>query len=250
MFNQLVFLPTQNLIMMKKISLVLGLLFLSGLLFSQGSIRGKIIDADGEPMPYCTIALKTNQILDGTTTDFDGWFDFKGLTSGTYALELSHIGYHTQNIVNINVSNGKISFIETVTMISDVEMITTVVIDGSKPLIDPNDPSCVTLETHELEVLPSNRNLTDMLTAVSVDIKKSDDGKGFIVRGSRPNSSAIYVDGVKTREANPSVNGSNIKSMQVFTGGIPAAYGDITGGVVVIETKSYFDYYYSAKYKE
>jgi len=235
---------------MKKFSLVLGLLLLSSLLFSQGSIRGKIVDEDGNPMPYCNIALKTNQIIDGTMSDLDGWFNFKGLNSGTYALEVSFTGYHTQNIVNINVSNGQISFIETIKMISNIEIITTVVVDGSKPLIDPSEPGCVTLGTPDLKVMPSNRNLNDMLTAVSADIKKSEDGKGIIVRGSRPNTSAIYVDGVKTRESNPNVNGSNIKSMQVFTGGIPAAYGDITGGVIVIETKSYFDYYYNWKYRE
>ncbi len=235
---------------MKKISLVLGLLLLSSLLFSQGSIRGKIIDENNDPMPYCNVALKTNEIIDGTMSDIDGWFDFKGLNSGIYALEISFMGYKTQDIARINVSNGKISFIETVKMHLDAEIITIIVIDGSKPIIDPSEPSCITLGTKTLKAIPNNRNLNDMLTAVSGDIKKSEDGKGIIVRGSRPNTSAIYVDGVKTREANPNVNGSNIKSMQIFTGGIPAAYGDITGGVIIIETKSYFDYYYDWKYRE
>ena len=223
---------------------------MSGLLFSQGSIRGKIVDEDGKPMPYCNVALKTDKVIDGTMSDFDGWFNFKGLNSGTYALEVSFMGYKNQKIANINVSNGKISFIETVKLHLNAEEIPIIVINGGKPIIDPSEPGAVTLETKDLKVMPSNRNLTDMLTAVTGDIKKSDDGKGFIVRGSRPNTSAIYVDGVKTREANPSVNGNNIKSMQVYTGGIPAAYGDITGGVIVIETKSYFDYYYNWKYRE
>ena len=34
-----------------------------------------------------------------------------------------------------------------------------------------------------------------------------------------------------------------INSMTVYTGGLPARYGDVTGGVVAIETKSYFDLY-------
>jgi hypothetical protein len=29
--------------------------------------------------------------------------------------------------------------------------------------------------------------------------------------------------------------------MRVYSGGIPAKYGDCSGGVIVIETKSYFD---------
>ena len=40
------------------------------------------------------------------------------------------------------------------------------------------------------------------------------------------------------------ISGSTIKSIQFFYGGIPAKYGDLTGGCIVIETKSYTDYYY------
>jgi len=31
--------------------------------------------------------------------------------------------------------------------------------------------------------------------------------------------------------------------MEAYTGGIPAKYGDTTGGVVILETLSYFDLY-------
>jgi hypothetical protein len=31
--------------------------------------------------------------------------------------------------------------------------------------------------------------------------------------------------------------------MQVYTGGVPAKYGDTTGGVIVVETKSYLEEY-------
>ena len=38
------------------------------------------------------------------------------------------------------------------------------------------------------------------------------------------------------------IPGIAVGSVKVYTGGIPAAYGDVTGGVIVVETKSYFDY--------
>ena len=34
-----------------------------------------------------------------------------------------------------------------------------------------------------------------------------------------------------------------ISSYSVYTGGLPAKYGDTSGGVIEIETKSYFDLY-------
>jgi hypothetical protein len=135
-------------------------------------------------------------------------------------------------------------------MSPEIEMLGPIVIDGGEKLVDPDNTTCVTIPGKDLEKLPGSKNLTDMLTAVSNDIKKSDDGGGFIVRGSRPNTSAIFIDGVKSRENSPNVSGSIIKSLQVYTGGIPSAFGDVTGGVVVIETKGFFDYYYTWKYKD
>jgi outer membrane receptor protein involved in Fe transport len=32
-----------------------------------------------------------------------------------------------------------------------------------------------------------------------------------------------------------------IGSLEIYTGGIPAKYGDVTGGVIMMTTKGYFD---------
>jgi hypothetical protein len=37
------------------------------------------------------------------------------------------------------------------------------------------------------------------------------------------------------------IPGQAIGSLKVYTGGVPARYGDLSGGVIVVETKSYFD---------
>ena len=46
-----------------------------------------------------------------------------------------------------------------------------------------------------------------------------------------------------------SVPGVSIGALEAYTGGIPAKYGDTTGGVIVLETKSYFDLYNAWKYR-
>ena len=52
-----------------------------------------------------------------------------------------------------------------------------------------------------------------------------------------------FVDGVKLGSRFSGVPNEAINSFSVYTGGIPAKYGDVTGGIVAIETKSYFDLY-------
>jgi len=49
------------------------------------------------------------------------------------------------------------------------------------------------------------------------------------------------VDGVKLGARLSAVPNEAINSFSVYTGGVPAKYGDVTGGIVAIETKSYFD---------
>ncbi|MFY8138858.1 MAG: hypothetical protein ACOVMR_12165, partial [Flavobacteriales bacterium] len=57
--------------------------------------------------------------------------------------------------------------------------------------------------------------------------------------------SVIYmIDGVKIRENVPNIPSCGISRMAVYTGGLPAKYGDTTGGVIVIETKNYLEDYY------
>ena len=69
----------------------------------------------------------------------------------------------------------------------------------------------------------------------------TEDGE-LVFRGARKGDMIYLVDGVKTREVG-SVPGVSIGRMMVYTGGLPAKYGDTLGGVVVMESKSYFDLY-------
>ena len=70
-------------------------------------------------------------------------------------------------------------------------------------------------------------------------VTKSRDGESLIFRGSREGSMAYYVDGVKVTGKLSGVPTFGIRSISVYTGALPARYGDVTGGVVVIDTKTY-----------
>jgi outer membrane receptor protein involved in Fe transport len=63
----------------------------------------------------------------------------------------------------------------------------------------------------------------------------------MVVRGSRPGSSSVYIDGMKVSDEMSTLPSLGIGSMEIYTGGIPAKYGDVTGGVIMMTTKSYFD---------
>jgi Ca-activated chloride channel family protein len=57
------------------------------------------------------------------------------------------------------------------------------------------------------------------------------------IRGARSNQNAYYVDGMRVNSLD-GIPKSFINNVQVITGGIPACYGDATGGIIVVEGKS------------
>lgn len=85
--------------MNKKIAAILALLFLSATVaFSQNiQVKGTVIDANGDPVPFASIQLKGTKT--GTSTDENGNYTLSAPKNGT--LIFSSIGYQT-NEVHIN----------------------------------------------------------------------------------------------------------------------------------------------------
>jgi hypothetical protein len=91
----------------------------------------------------------------------------------------------------------------------------------------------------QVENIPvSKGDIIGLITAVTPGVLATDDGKDLYVRGSRSGSTQYIVDGNKIL-GSPEVPGMGIAGIEVLTGGVPAEYGDCTGGIVIITTKEY-----------
>lgn len=61
---------------------------------------------------------------------------------------------------------------------------------------------------------------------------------GLSIAGARETSTLYVIDGIKVIGSSY-VPLNAIAEINVYTGGIPANYGDFTGGVIEIKTKGY-----------
>ena len=75
----------------------------------------------------------------------------------------------------------------------------------------------------------------NQLAAIIPGVVQDERGGGLNVRGGRNNATVYYVDGVKVRGLN-ALPQRSIEQLTVITGGTPAQYGDMIGGVVSITT--------------
>src|SRR5690606_36817692 len=63
----------------------------------------------------------------------------------------------------------------------------------------------------------------------------NEDGS-YNIRGSRTSGTDTYIDGIRVRDSANLPNAA-IEQVSVITGGMPAEYGDATGGIVSITTR-------------
>ncbi len=81
----------------------------SSLLYAQdGTLRGKIIDAEtGEPLIGATVVVTGT--TRGTISDFDGNYSFTGLEPGTVDITISYISYDPQNFPGVEIKPGQVT---------------------------------------------------------------------------------------------------------------------------------------------
>ena len=222
--------------MLRKIYLIATLVLTSSLAMAQtGSLKGVITDAmSGESIPFANlIAEKNGSQIAGTTTDFDGNFTIKPLEPGTYTIKATFVGYGTVEVTGVIVSANKITF-QDLKLQQGVAIGEVKVIAYKKPLLDQDNLSGETKTAEEIVALPT-RSIASV-AASTAGIYQQDEGDAVNVRGSRSDATEYYVDGIKVR-GSMGVPTSGIEQITVITGGVPAQYGDATGGIISITTK-------------
>lgn len=205
-----------------------------------GSIQGKVTDENtGEIIFGANVYVKDKGKMLGSFTDPDGKYKIKPLDPGTYNLHISYQG-KVKVLPGVEVHTNNISFVN-YELNPSIDMDPYIVEELIDPVIIPDNPSMSKINSLDIKNDPNNKNLSDLIISHTPGIIKQPGDDRLIVRGSRPNSTQYIIDGVKSRSGNLNIPGMAVGNINVYTGGIPAKYGDVTGGVIIVDTKSYYD---------
>ncbi|MEC9209351.1 MAG: carboxypeptidase regulatory-like domain-containing protein [Bacteroidota bacterium] len=222
--------------MLRKIYLIAAFALITTFAFAQtGTLKGVITDAmSGEPIPFANIVAERNgNQIGGTTTDFDGNYTIKPLEPGNYTVKATFVGYGTVEITGVIISANKITD-QNVKLQEGIAIGEVKIIEYKKPLLDKDNLSGETKTAEEIVALPT-RSVASV-AATTAGIYQKDEGESVNIRGSRDNATEYYIDGIKVRGA-MGVPTSGIEQITVITGGVPAKYGDATGGIISVTTK-------------
>ena len=230
--------------------LIKGMLFLvlavpANAQVNLGTINGTIYDKidSTTTMPFSRVWIETESGPRNVITDENGRYKIDALKPGVYNLHARPVGYLEMTITEIEVTAN------TITKVNGYCSNVLPIIEVFVPLIVPGDIPKLEIPIEDIETSLNIRDPKALLTGLSSEIQMTEGTDQVIIRGSRPGDAIYYIDGVKSTDM-AMVPGVAIGGLDAFLGGVPAKYGDTTGGVIVLETKGYFDLYNRWKYKQ
>jgi hypothetical protein len=230
-----------------------------------GSISGKVIDANtGETI------IGANVFIDGTSlgaaTDLDGKYFIKNIPTGSYTVIISFISYSKTKITNVVVDKSETTILNA-TLSAEAIQVDEVIVT------DKRDNS------YESALLNLQKNSSHIMDGISAEqIKRTNDNTTAEVLRRAPgitlvDNKYIYVRGVSERYNGALLNNSPlasaepdkkdfafdlipaslIENTQIYKSFTPDEPGDVTGGLVKINTvefpsRTIFTFSYSTSY--
>jgi outer membrane receptor protein involved in Fe transport len=218
-----------------------------------GSIAGRVTDAQNLPIPGATVTVISPQGDRTFTTDSDGRFFAPFLTPGQYEVKVELSGFNSIDRLGIIVRLGQRVDL---TLPLQVQSVTeSVQVKAESPVIDTTSTTTgATLDAELLSRVPVGRRFSDALyLAPGVSSGGQAGTANPSIAGGSGLENAYVVDGVNITNGAYGALGSYsiffkslgngipfdfIQEAQVKTGGYQAEFGQASGGVVNVITKS------------
>jgi len=209
--------------------------------FIQNVVSGRVYDADGEPLPGVTVAVKGSNL--GTLTDVEGRFTLSNIPDGS-VLVFSFVGLKTQAVPVTGSATVEIQMEEEAIGLAEVVVIGY----GTALRRDfTGTVGSLNVEASPVAQLPKFNALESLKGNISgLDIGATNTAGGqpsMLIRGqnsiSGSNDPLIVLDGVIFLGSLGDINPNDIASFDVLKDAVSAAaYGSRSAnGVIAITTK-------------
>lgn len=224
--------------------LVLGLALVSLPSLAQntfGDIIGTFYDKEFKSgIPFAPVFTQSGDAVYRAITDEDGRFRISAVPAGVYQVYFINVEDTIAAPNTVEVSPDGYGDLGMVYSVQENTLTGyTVVHDRDELKLTRGVAPEIKLAGKEYRLSPQKFDTKAMVTTMTPEVKMNNDGE-LIFRGARAGDVICYLDGVKMNDV-PRVPSAAVGFMMVYSGAIPAKYGDTNGGVVVIETLSYTD---------
>jgi len=246
-------------------SLIMFFLLAIQISFAQnnGAIKGNVVNNAANPLSNVNVEVKGLQI--GDETNNRGEFTLRNIPEGNYTLQISYVGYETQNL-KVSVQPGATTNIPSIVLLGKEEQLGTVVLRGNgngnkftrntsvsvakmplKKIENPQVYNNITAELLQEQVIT---NFDDAiknasgLTKLWESTGRGNDGAGYFSLRGFPVQPTL-VNGLPAL-TNGSPDPANMENIEVIKGPSGTLYGSSLvsyGGLINITTKKPYNYF-------
>ncbi len=230
----------KNMNRLLRLAFVAILVCISGAVYGQGAgVKGILKDEQGNPIVNANVEVTQGGIVSGRElTDFDGNYTVRPLNGGRYDVKFSYLGRSVTVTGVIVPANQLVTVNSRLTTSTEIKGIEVNAVRGYVvPIIDPEKPGGSTTITKERLTQGNIRSAAEAVT-LSAQVQTNRNG-GISIGGGRSSGTKYIIDGVQLNPGqsnfvNPAPG--NVEAITTYSSGVPARYGDASGGVVAITT--------------
>jgi outer membrane receptor protein involved in Fe transport len=211
---------------------------------SLATLRGKVTDEQGGVLPGATVTarqIETNTTRTGVT-EMAGQYVLPNLPAGTYELTVELTGFTAGKRENVVLRVGQAADIDFVLRVGGVQENVTVA--GQAALVETQHVVGAFIDTKQVENLPTvNRNFADLAQLAPGISSTGTSSMGFSAAGQHQYQNNVFVDGATNAMQFYGTQADSfpqdwIQEFQVMTNGFSAEFGNASGAVLNVITRS------------
>jgi hypothetical protein len=204
---------------------------------NKGAIKATLTDEKTkEPLAFANVIVKNGNLQVATgTTDFDGNVMIKPLDPGKYDVQAVYVGYQKKMVTGVVVASDKTAYVN-IAMANEggVVLDEVQIVEFTEPLIDPDTKSGGTVTREEYQNMATKNIMS--VASTTAGVYQQDEGDAVQVRGARSGNTNIFIDGERAI-GTTGIPQQGVEQVSVILGGLPAQYGDATGGIISVTTR-------------
>jgi outer membrane receptor protein involved in Fe transport len=236
--------PTRCLLTIAVALTLIALASTSSAQTSLATIRGKVVDEQGGVLPGATVTARQTETNTTRTsvTEALGQYLLPNLPAGTYEITVELTGFGPAKRERIELRVGQAADIDFVLRVGAVQESVTVA--GQAALVETQHVVGTFIDTKQVENLPTvSRNFADLAQLAPGISSTGNSSMGFSAAGQHQYQNNLYVDGATNAMQFYGTQADSypqdwIQEFQVMTNGYAAEFGNASGAVLNVITRS------------
>jgi hypothetical protein len=167
-----------------------------------GIIKGKVSELNSNiAIPFANVSIEG--LPNGVSTDIDGNYIFENIEPGLYNISTNYLGYKSQTISEVQVTNSKPAIIDF--QLEDLtENLTEIIVKASAFKKSAESPvSLQTIGTAEIQRNPGgNRDISKVVRSLPGVTSASSFRNDLLIRGGGPSENRFYLDDIEIPNIN------------------------------------------------